>query len=186
MSKKLDGSFRDPSGFLFRKDGILYRQINHSYKEHYDYSNNSGLYDELIKHGLLIPHEEVAVDCLDSDGFIVIKPVELPLISYPYEWSFSQLKEAALLTLDIQQKALSMGSSLKDASSYNVQLYKGKPVFIDTLSFEKLSPGQPWIAYRQFCQHFLAPLALMAKTDISLNQLLPLMPMETRKYFLSA
>jgi len=171
VSKKLDCSFRDPSGFLFRKDAILYRQINRSYKENYDYAKNSGLYDEFIKHGLLIPHEEVAVDCLDSDGFIVIKPVELPLISYPYEWSFSQLKEAALLTLNIQQKALSMGSSLKDASAYNVQLYQGKPIFIDTLSFEKLSPGQPWIAYRQFCQHFLAPLALMAKTDISLNQL---------------
>ncbi len=171
MSKKLDCSFRDPSGFLFRKDAILYRQINHSYKENYDYAKSSGLYDELIELGLLIPHEEVAVDCLDSDGFIVIKPVELPFISYPYEWSFSQLKEAALLTLNIQQKALSMGLSLKDASSYNVQLYKGKPIFIDTLSFEKPSPGQPWVAYRQFCQHFLAPLALMAKTDISLNQL---------------
>jgi len=171
MSKKLDCSFRDPSGFLFRKDTVLYRQINHSYKENYDYSKNTGLYNELIEHGLLIPYEEVAVSCLDSDGFIVIKPVELPLITYPYEWSFSQLKEAALLTLNIQQKALSKGLSLKDASSYNVQLYKGKPIFIDTLSFEKLSPGKPWIAYKQFCQHFLAPLALMAKTDISLNQL---------------
>jgi len=171
VSKKLDCSFRDPSGYLFRKDAVLYRQVNHSYKKNYNYAKNSGLYEKLIEHGLLIPHEEVAVDCLDSDGFIVIKPVELPLISYPYEWSFSQLKEAALLTLNIQQKALSMGLSLKDASAYNVQLYHGKPVFIDTLSFEKLKPGQPWIAYRQFCQHFLGPLALMAKTDISLNQL---------------
>jgi ribosomal protein L11 methylase PrmA len=48
----------------------------------------------------------------------------------------------------------------------------GKPILIDTLSFEKYSEGSPWIAYRQFCQHFLAPLALMAKVDIRLSNLL--------------
>lgn len=172
MIKKLECSFRDPSGYLFRKEGILFRQINYSYKENYDSCKISGLYNELIELGLLISHEEVTVDCLDSDGYAIIKPVELPVISYPYEWSFSQLKEAALLTLSIQQKILSKGFSLKDASSYNIQFYNGKPIFIDTLSFEKLQPNQPWVAYKQFCQHFLAPLALMARTDITLNQLL--------------
>ena len=172
MSNKLECSFRDPSGFIFKKDGVLYRQINYSYKENYDYFKSSGLYNELIELDLLVPHEEVIVDCLDGDGYVIIKPVELPVISYPYEWSFSQLKEAALLTLNIQQKALSKGLSLKDASSYNVQLYNGKPIFIDTLSFEILQSNQPWVAYKQFCQHFLAPLALMAKTEITLNQLL--------------
>ncbi|MGK0296861.1 MAG: ribosomal protein L11 methylase PrmA [Gammaproteobacteria bacterium] len=172
MSNKLECSFRDPSGFLFKKDDILYRQINYSYKENYNYFKSSGLYNELVELDLLVRHEEVDIDCLDVDGYLIIKPVELPVISYPYEWSFSQLKEAALLTLSIQQKALSKGLSLKDASSYNVQFYNGKPIFIDTLSFEKLRPNQPWVAYKQFCQHFLAPLALMAKTDITLNQLL--------------
>jgi ribosomal protein L11 methylase PrmA len=172
MSNKLECSFRDPSGFIFKKDGVLYRQINYSYKENYDYFKSSGLYNELIELDLLVPHEEVIVDCLDGDGYVIVKPVELPVISYPYEWSFSQLKEAALLTLNIQQKALSKGLSLKDASSYNVQLYNGKPIFIDTLSFEILQSNQPWVAYKQFCQHFLAPLALMAKTEITLNQLL--------------
>lgn len=172
MSTRLECSFRDPSGFLFKKDGVLYRQINSNYKKDYEFFKNSGLYDELVKTKLLVPHKEVDINCYDSSGYLVIKPFELPVISYPYEWSFSQLKDAALLTLNIQQKALSRGLSLKDASAYNVQLYNGNPIFIDTLSFEILRPNQPWFAYKQFCQHFLAPLALMAKTDVSLNQLL--------------
>ncbi|MBF8269451.1 MAG: hypothetical protein HW386_1160, partial [Gammaproteobacteria bacterium] len=169
---KLPCSFRDPSGFLFRKDDVLYRQINSCYKDNYQTLKNSGLYTDLIDKGLLVTHEEVKVEPEGEHGYLTIRPDELPFISYPYEWSFSQLKESALLTLKIQQLAMNKGFSLKDASSYNVQLQRGKPIFIDTLSFEKLNPSEPWIAYKQFCQHFLAPLALMAKKDISLNQLL--------------
>ena len=83
-------------------------------------------------------------------------------ISYPYEWSFSQLKDAALTTLAAHELALDHGMTLKDASAYNVQFVDGKPVLIDSLSFERAVPDEPWVAYRQFCQHFLAPLALMA------------------------
>ncbi len=101
-----------------------------------------------------------------------IEPELIPFISYPYEWCFSQLKNAALTTLEIQKTALNFGMSLKDSSAYNIQFRKGKPIFIDTLSFEKYSEGQLWVAYRQFCQHFLAPLALMSYKDIRLNQLL--------------
>ena len=169
---KLPCSFRDPSGFLYRKDDVLYRQINSCYKDTYQALKSSGLYTDLIEKGLLVAHEEVSIDPAGDHGYITIKPYELPLISYPYEWSFSQLKESALLTLKIQQLVMEKGFTLKDASSYNAQLHKGKPIFIDTLSFEKLNPSQPWVAYKQFCQHFLAPLALMAKKDISLNQLL--------------
>lgn len=95
----------------------------------------------------------------------VIRPRELPLISYPYEWSFSQLKEAALLTLELQRRALAAGMRLKDASAYNVQFDRGRPILIDTLSFEVAPPTEPWPAYRQFCEHFLAPLALVAYRD---------------------
>ena len=84
----------------------------------------------------------------------------------------SQLKHAALATLDIELAALGYGLTLKDASTYNIQFLDGNPVLIDTLSFEKYKSGEPWIAYRQFCQHFLSPLALMAYRDIRLNQLL--------------
>ena len=96
----------------------------------------------------------------------------IPFISYPYEWCFSQLREAALTTLKVQRKALEFGMSLRDSSAYNIQFKSGKPIFIDTLSFGKYREGQPWVAYRQFCQHFLAPLALMSYKDIRLSQLL--------------
>jgi len=166
------GSFRDPSGFLFRRAGILYRQVNSAYKEHYDLLISSGLAAELQAGGMLIGHEECGPDLArTSDAYKVLKPELVPFISHPYEWCFSQLKDAALLTLAIQKKALARGMSLKDASAYNVQFVNGRPVLIDTLSFEKYHEGRPWVAYRQFCQHFLAPLALMAHRDVRLNQL---------------
>ncbi len=87
------------------------------------------------------------------------------VISYPYEWCFSQLQEAALLTLDLQSRALDAGMRLRDASAYNVQFDAGRPIFIDSLSFEVAPDTEPWPAYRQFCEHFLAPLALMAHRD---------------------
>ncbi len=95
----------------------------------------------------------------------VIRPRLLDLISYPYEWAFSQLKDAALLTLELQARALDAGMRLKDASAYNIQLENGRPVLIDTLSFEVGADTEPWPAYRQFCEHFLAPLALIAHRD---------------------
>ncbi|MFA6450980.1 MAG: SAM-dependent methyltransferase [bacterium] len=168
-----DSSFRDPSGFLFYRNGIIYRQINNTYKIHYDLLMSSGLYGDLTGKGLLIPHEEADIAPeVPSAAYKIIKPDFVPFISYPYEWSFSQLKDAALLTLGIQKAAIEFDMTLKDCSAYNVQYMNGKPVFIDTLSFEKLEEGEPWVAYKQFCQHFLAPLALMSYKDIRLNQLL--------------
>ena len=170
---RVAGSFRDPSGFLFRKDGQLYRQVNAIYRSDYDLLLESGLYDALIERGLMIPHEEVDAALQQTDDvYRVIQPEVMPFIAYPYEWSFSQLKAAALATLRLQQMALEKGMSLKDASAYNIQFKDGRPILIDTLSFEAYSEGQPWVAYRQFCQHFLAPLALMSYADVRLNQLL--------------
>jgi len=167
------GSFRDPSGFLFYKNNSIYRQINSIYKTEYDLLLSSGLYKNLVESKLLIPHEELEESSFQSfDGSWVIKPEMIPFITYPYEWCFSQLKDAALLTIEIQKRALKHGMSLKDSSAYNVQFRKGQPIFIDTLSFEKHNQGLPWTAYRQFCQHFLAPLALMSCKDIRLGQLL--------------
>lgn len=170
---RLGASFRDPSGFLFSREGVLYRQVNQIYAEHYDPLISSGLYSRLTNAGLLIPHEEVSVAPEDQAlAYKIIKPQPLPFISYPYEWSFSQLKDAALATMTIQKFALESGMVLKDASAYNIQFHNGKPILIDTLSFEIYREGEPWVAYRQFCQHFLAPLALVAHTDVRLNQLL--------------
>jgi ribosomal protein L11 methylase PrmA len=172
-SQRDPASFRDPAGFLFRRDGILYRQVNLSYQADYDLLNSSGLYSELTDKGWLVRHTEVEVEPEDPAlASRIIQPELVDVISYPYEWSFSQLKDAALRTLAIQKRALKKGMSLKDASAYNIQFQHSKPVLIDTLSFETYQPGQPWVAYRQFCQHFLAPLALMAKRDVRLDQLL--------------
>ncbi len=173
----IDASFRDPSGFLFTREGVLYRQVNQIYADDYTRLMDSGLYAKLVKAGLLIPHTE------SGDGqayqaaepavaFKTVRPELVAFISYPYEWSFGELKDAALATLSIQKRALKLGMSLKDASAYNIQFHYGKPTLIDTLSFESYQEGEPWVAYRQFCQHFLAPLALMAYRDVRLSQLL--------------
>lgn len=168
----IPASFRDPSGFIFQHKGELYRQVNLAYRDHYQMLMDSGLYTALVEKGMLIPHEEVESPVADeSSSWRILKPEPVPFISYPYEWCFSQLKDAAILTLDIQRIALDHGMCLKDASAYNVQFHRGKPVFIDTLSFEPYVEGKPWVAYRQFCQHFLAPLAVMAKRDVRLMQL---------------
>jgi hypothetical protein len=172
-SAQLPGSFRDPSGFLFQQDGVIYRQVNLVYKDDYDHLMDSGLYQALVDDNLLIPHEEVSIEPpVPELAYKVIKPEPIPFISYPYEWCFSQLRDAALTTLKVQRKALDFGMSLRDSSAYNIQFKNGRPIFIDTLSFGKYREGQPWVAYRQFCQHFLAPLALMSYKDIRLSQLL--------------
>ena len=175
MGKMDDGingsSFRDPSGFLFSKNNILYRQINDRYKPDYELLIKSGLYKELTDRGDLIPHDEVDISLkVSDDAYKIICPEFIPFISYPYEWCFSELKDAALLTLNIQKMALQHGMSLKDANAYNIQFVRGKPVFIDTLSFEQYREDIPWFAYLQFCQHFLAPLTLMKYKDLRCNQ----------------
>jgi len=163
-------SFRDPCGFVFRQDDVLYRQVNERYREDYDLLMGSGLYAELVASGLMVSHEEAMADDAEFGAYKILEPAEVPFISYPYEWCFSQLKDAALLTLDIQERALAYGMSLKDASAFNIQFVNGRPVFIDTISFERYQEGSPWVAYRQFCMHFLAPLALMSYCDIRLGE----------------
>ncbi len=173
MTDRVAGSFRDPSGFVFRHEGVIHRTVMPSYAPHYDKLMDSGLYAKLTDKQLLIPHQEVTLDLPETAGaHRVLRPQPVPFISFPYEWCFGQLKDAALLTLRMQKLALKRGMMLKDASAYNVQFLGGKPVFIDTLSFETYEEGSPWIAYGQFCQHFLAPLALIAKVDMRLASLL--------------
>jgi ribosomal protein L11 methylase PrmA len=169
-------SFRDPSGFVYMgENGKLLRQVNDSYAPDYRQFIDSGLYDELVAVGNLISHEEISLsEAQTEDAYCVLQPRPLSMISYAYEWSFSALKDAALLTLAVQRQAIQSGMTLKDASHFNVQFEGFRPIFIDTLSFEKYIEGQPWFAYGQFCRHFLAPLALMAKTDIALSRLLTL------------
>jgi hypothetical protein len=166
-------SYRDPAGFVFTRDGVLYRQVNPAGRDDFDLLVSSGLYAKLAGAGDMVAHEDVSAEFSpDGRAYRVIKPARVQFVSYPYEWSFSELKDAALLTLRLQRTALDHGMSLKDATPYNVLFEDGRPVLIDTLSFERLKPGTPWVAYRQFCQLFLAPLALMSGVDIRLGRLL--------------
>lgn len=166
-------SFRDPSGQLFYRDGRVLRQVNKSFAADFELLVKSGLYQKLVDEEMLFPFKKVNKNlALTEDAYCVLEAEKIPFISYPYEWSFSQLKDAAILTLKIQKIALGYNMSLKDSSAYNIQFYRGKPVLIDSLSFEKYDEGQPWVAYRQFCQHFFGPLALMSFKDVRLNRLL--------------
>src|SRR6187455_1309060 len=154
-------SYKDPSGFIFQASGKFYRQINKIYASHYDLLTRSGLSSFLQEKKLLLPHEEVTENILHSDDwYLTLLPEQVPFTSYPYEWCFEQLKDAALLTLEIVKHSIDKGMILKDATPYNVQFLNGKAVFIDTLSFEKYDPSLPWVAYRQFCESFLFPLLL--------------------------
>jgi hypothetical protein len=166
-------SFRDPSGLVYRRDGTLYRQINQTSADHWQRLHSSGLYAELVGRGWLLEHEDAPLtERFDDLAWRVVRPVEVGFIGYPYEWTFGQLKDAALLTLDIQSAALRVGMQLKDASAYNVQFHAGRPVLIDGLSLARAPDDAPWVAYRQFCQHFLAPLTLMAQRDVRLGVML--------------
>ena len=164
-------SFRDPSGVVFQQGNDIFRRVATLYQPHFDQADASGLFKRLIADGLMIPHKDVTAEWNDPTAYKVLQPEKIAFISYPYEWSFSQWQDAALLTLRIQKTALEHNMTLKDASAYNIQFHRGRPILIDTLSFETLEEGQPWGAYRQFCQHFLAPLALMSHRDIRLGQL---------------
>lgn len=173
MVRTSNSSFKDPDGFIFSFQNSIYRQVNISYKENYEKLINSGLYEELQKFKLLIPHTEVKrLPEIYPNSYKILKPNIVPFISYPYEWSFSELKDAALTTLEIQKISLKYRMTLKDANAYNIQFSEGKPTLIDTLSFEQYVEGEPWKPYRQFCQHFLAPLALISYGDLRLTNLL--------------
>jgi hypothetical protein len=154
-------SYRDPSGFVFRVGHIVYRQVNASYARDYRQLMDSGLYESLTKKQWLIPHSEIALNLTGSpDYYATLLPQQLPFLSYSCEWSPDQLKAAALLTLDILRFSIDRGMVLKDASPNNIQFPEGRPVFIDSLSFEHYDPSRPWVAYRQFCECFLYPLLL--------------------------
>jgi hypothetical protein len=168
-------SFRDPAGFVFTNDGTVYRQVNEAGRRDFDQFLESGLYDALLDKQLIVAHTTVKKTSdfgTDRERYLIIKPVRIPFISYPYEWSFSQLKDAALLTLQIQEIAMQHGMILKDASAYNVQFIGKRPVFIDTLSFAAYETGKPWDGYRQFCEHFIAPLAVARYTTYDSLKLL--------------
>jgi hypothetical protein len=172
-SNRHSASFRDPSGFVYKKDGIVYRFVSTTYQNDFELLHSSGLYKELVQKHLIIPFETVSEKHFNSpDWLATLKPQQVSFLSYANEWCFEQLKEAALTTLAVCRTALSKGMILKDATHFNIQFINGKAVHIDSLSFEKYNEGESWVAYRQFCECFLNPLLLAAYCKLEVHKLM--------------
>lgn len=166
------GSFRDPSGRVYRVGDDIYRTIHERAKDHYEFVQSTGLLPELISSGLLVSTEETNRGVIPAEGAKIHRVVSherIPFVSYPYEWSFPLLKAAALLHLDVQISALEKGVTLSDASAYNVQFKGSNPIFIDTLSFRRYRDGEIWAGHKQFCEQFLNPLLLRALFGVTHN-----------------
>ncbi|MFA5898900.1 MAG: class I SAM-dependent methyltransferase [Hyphomicrobium sp.] len=156
-----DASFRDPDGYVFEHGGRLFRGLTEQAAARF--AEHDAFYCAAVDKGLLVPFSDAA----PGFGFhAVIAPEKLPLVTYPYEWSYEQLKDAALVTLDINVLALEHGLTLKDASAFNIQWRDGRAIFIDHTSFEATEGGLPWRPYSQFCRHFLNPLVVGAYRDV--------------------
>ncbi|MFH1724555.1 MAG: methyltransferase [Elusimicrobiota bacterium] len=162
-----DGSFRDPGSRVFLHDGRVYRGLGRRSAEDWKALSAARFFARGVERGSIIGTEALAPEdpalppgC--RDWALVLRHEAVPFVSYPYEWSFGMLQDAALLQLDLNLAALDEGLILKDASPYNVQWLGSSPVFIDIASFERLSPGAVWAGYRQFCELFLNPLLLQA------------------------
>ena len=163
------GSFRDPDSRVFYGDGGVRRALSEAGLADWRRLQQSGLYDELAADGRMVRTEETAEGVpaqLGEHWAGVLAHEQIPFVSYPYEWTFGMLKDAALLQLELVQAALERDLILKDSSPYNVQFRGARPTFIDVGSFEELRPGEPWIGYRQFCMLFLFPLMLRAYKDV--------------------
>ena len=166
-------SFRDPSGFVYNKDGTIYRFVSSAYSKDYDLLMKSGLAEELLKKKLLVPFTELSENHTGKpDWYKTLQPQQLPFVTYAWEWSFEQLKDAALTTLNICRLALQKGMILKDATPTNIQLIDGRYKLIDTLSFETYNDGEAWVAYRQFCECFLNPLLIATYTGMEVHKLM--------------
>jgi ribosomal protein L11 methylase PrmA len=168
----LPGSFRDPGGQVYEVDGRILRTVHEGRARDFDFVTSTGLLEHLATERLLLPFELVPVDSLNISNptpRYVLETPKLPCISFPYEWSFSALKAAALLHLTIQLRALEVGVTLADASAYNIQFQGAQPVFIDHLSFRRYRPGELLAGHRQFCEQFVNPLLLRALLGIPHN-----------------
>lgn len=166
------GSFHDRNSRVFYCANAVFRGLNEQALNEWETLSFTTFFPRLMAEGKLVYTERVnTAGELDSallgEWAAVLKHQTIPFISYPYEWSFGMLKDAASLLLELLLAALDEDMILKDSSAFNIQWKGAKPVFIDIPSFEKLTPGKPWVGYRQFCQMFLYPLFLQAYKDVS-------------------
>ena len=167
------GSFRDPAGTIFYINDRIFRKINKFGLDRINFLEKEKILEESIKRKYLIQtkilndDEKNKLNLNISD--VILEHIKIPYISYPYEWSFNQLKTAAIFHLDFNLFLLDLGATLIDASAFNIQYIGSKPIFIDILSIEKHVDGEPWKGHKQFCENFLNPLILKSKKGIKFN-----------------
>lgn len=177
------GSFRDPANRVYMRDcdsddlrvlrGVNTIALNNFVKLLEESFFKRAVEKEYIVRTHLLDATDTDAQAILEDGWSgVLEHEPIPFISYPYEWSFSMLKDAALLQLGLLEKALDNGWTVKDASPYNIQFRASRPVFIDIPSFEPWGDGDSWVGYRQFCSMFLTPLMLRAHLNIDFRPLL--------------
>ncbi len=166
------GSFRDRHGRVFYRDGAVYRALSRQAIKAWERLEKTRFFPRLVEEGLIVrtrrvdPDGSASMDVPPGDWAGVLRHETVPYVSYPYEWSFRMLKDAALLQLRLISESLAEGMILKDATPYNVQWNGARPVFIDIPSFEPLPPGGAWTGYRQFCSLYLYPLMLQAYRNL--------------------
>lgn len=168
------GSFRDRNGRIFYHQNNIYRAISKQALDEWTLLSSTKFFHKAIADCKIVRTELVDAANVPDQNLLtewaaVLKHELIPFVSYPYEWSFGMLKDAALLQLELLEKALNENITLKDATSYNIQWNGAKPLFIDIPSFEKLLPGTPWVGYRQFCELYLYPLMLQAYKDVAFH-----------------
>lgn len=165
------GSFRDRDSRVFRLDGRVHRLLSERGLADWEALARTRFFPRLVAAGKVVRSERVELPAhllreVPGSWAATLAHETLPFVSYPYEWSFSMLRDAARLQLELVAEALAEDMTLKDASAYNVQWRGVEPVFIDVGSFQRLRPGDPWVGYLQFCQLFLYPLLLTAYKDV--------------------
>ncbi len=165
------GSFRDQANRVFYNADAVLRGLSKEALKEWEILSSTTFFPRLMAEGKIVQTEQVEppvnLDTTVTGKWAAfLKHQTIPFISYPYEWCFGMLKDAALLQIKLLLAALDEDMILKDSSAFNFQWKGANTVFIDIPSFEKLSEGEPWVGYRQFCQMFLYPLFLQAYKDI--------------------
>jgi hypothetical protein len=158
------GSFRDPASHIVLEGDRVLRLLDSRGLAGWEALSKTRFFEQAVADGRLVFSK--LVDYVGGDATAALEHPRLPFISYPYEWTYSMLKDAALLQLDLLAEALADGITIKDATPYNIQFVEGRPVFIDIGSFEEYSSGEPWIGYRQFTRQFLFPLMMRAHAGV--------------------
>ena len=172
LPEPVAGSFRDPSGRVYQFGNEIFRTVSIKFSPELEYVESTGFFEKAFQRKWLLPFEYVTPHWFASMGpeiKYILKSPKLPMVSFPYEWPFLALKEAALLHLNLQLMALEHDVSLSDASAYNVQFRGSHPIFIDHLSFKRYREGEIWEGHRQFCEQFLFPLLMRAFWGITPN-----------------